>query len=488
MRNCMVLIILLFIVLLVSSCQGYEAVSTVKFITQHGFSVERMPDWYLIHAVKQPPWKIHYGFDDNNKCHSSGVVDKDDFEQQLKESIVKAVQLWLQPLREGSNEIVTTFELELKDTVSVVEKSLIDMRAEQKIAIEEDDLPHFRITFNCMESEGKFPEGTEEYPRSFVMLGTVPQVFMFHYRKPAKTCGEGSDTNCVATEERDQSEIFPHDKMSSEHMFMMTTLLHEVGHAFGLKDVYVETDEDVQKRRESFNRSTGGSERTVGKQPNSIMGVASIIGLREKEEEGEEEFVITTDDEEAIKWLYLQAHEGVALNICPTDYEMEKDTEGCVPRFPLIFAVREGDITIVQRLLEDDSIDINSCDRHGNTALFYAQQGKYGHGDTMEQLLLSKDADTTVECAAVDQTKAEPPDTVVAEADATEVVATEAGATTKAFNLKEKLRCSTLAHHDVSRHKLLLLLLMLPAMLSFPLVSVSLKLPMTRSKPSIFRS
>ena len=111
MRNCMVLIILLFIVLLVSSCQGYEAVSTVKFITQHGFSVERMPDWYLIHAVKQPSWKIHYGFDDNNKCHSSGVVDKDDFdkddfEQQLKESIVKAVQLWLQPLHEGGAEIV----------------------------------------------------------------------------------------------------------------------------------------------------------------------------------------------------------------------------------------------------------------------------------------------------------------------------------------------------------------------------------------------
>ena len=462
----MVAIILLLGAWQVSSCQGYEAVSTIKFITHHGFSVERMPSWYLIHAVKQSSWKIHYGFSDNNQCQSSRVVDKDDFERQLKASLVKAVQLWLQPLRAGSDELVATFELKLQDTVSIVEKSLIDMGADQQVAIEEDDPAHFRITFNCTKSQDQ-----GEYPRSFVMLGTVPQVFMFHYRKPAKDCGEGSDTNCVVTEERDQSEIFPHDKMSAEHMFMMTTLLHELGHIFGLKDVYIETDtsDNKQEMRAGINYSTGGSEKTVGKQPNSIMGVASIIGLREGEEG---EFVLTTDDEEAVKWLYLQAHEGVALNLCPTDYEMEKDTDGCVPRFPLIFAVREGDMQLAKKLLaEDDSIDIDTCDRYGNTAVFYAKQGKHGHGDQMEQLLLDAAADPTAKCAVMAQPKAEQPDIVVAEAEETAAEATAAGATAQAFNLKEKLRCSTLAHHDVSSNNLLLLLLILPALLSFPLVA-----------------
>ena len=439
MRSCRVVIILLLGMWQVSSCQGDEAVSTVKFITHHGLRVERMPEWYLIHKVKQSSWKIHYGFSDNNRCHSSGIDDNAGFEQELRASIIEAVKLWLQPLRDNHDGIVNTFELQLKDTMAVKERSLREMGAEQKVVIEADDPAHFRITFNCVPSEAK-----EVYPRSFVLLGKVPQVFMFHYRAPAGG--------------KDQRDAFPDDKMSSEHMFMMTTLLHELGHIFGLKDVYIEPSKGRQSLRTGINYSTGGSDKTVGKQPNSIMGVASIIGLREKK------FVITTDDEEAIKWLYLQAHEGVALNACPTDYEMEKDTDGCVPRFPLIFAVREGDKKLAKQLLAAGSIDIDSCDRYGNTALSYAQQGKHGHGQAVAKLLLDAGADPTTTCSPTAQ--------LAAVQTATEEADTYTDKTASAADHKDKFRCSTLTHHDVSGNKLLLLLLMLPALLAFPLHQV----------------
>lgn len=437
MRSCIVVIILLGM-WQVSSCQGNEAVSTVKFITYHGLRVESMHEWYLIHKVKQSSWKIHYGFSDNGRCNTS---NGDNFENQLRNSITEAVQLWLQPLQDEHDKIVNQLELQLKGTLAVNEQSLLEMGAEQKVALEAGDPAHFRITFNCVPHEAK-----EVYPRSFVLLGKVPQVFMFHYRAP-----DGG---------KDQRELFQHDKMSDEHMFMMTTLLHELGHIFGLKDVYIEPHKGNQSLRAGINYSTGGSDKTVGKQPNSIMGVASLIGLRGGK------FALTTDDEEAIKWLYLQAHEGVALNACPTDYEMEKDTDGCVPRFPLIFAVREGDTNLVRELLKDASID--SCDRYGNTALFYAQQGKHGHGQAAAKQLLDAGADPSATCSATAQLQASPP----ASTAAVQTAAGEADKTASAADHKEKLRCSTLTHHDVSGSKLLLLLLMLPALLAFPLHQV----------------
>lgn len=476
MRGHVVKILLLLSVEQVSSCSGYEAVSTIKFITNHGFSIERMPSWYLIHTVKQSSWTIHYGFSDNNYCHSSGVVNKGGFEQQLKASIIKAVELWLQPLRDGNNNIVNKFELKLKETVPVVEKDLSSKGVTKKVALEEDEdqEAHLRITFDCMGYDGSIPEGRKRYPRSFVMLGTVPQVFMFHYRSPAVVCDEESADDCVGSQERDQSEIFPHDKMSDEHMFMMTTLLHELGHTFGLKDVYIETDKKVAEERleigESINHSLGGSEKTVGKQPESIMGVASLIGLREmNEEEDKLEFFITTDDIEAIKWLYLQAHEGVALSVCPTDYEMEKETDGCVPRYPLIFAVREGDSDLVDLLLQDGGIDLDSCDRYGNTALYYAQQGKHGHGDDIKKALLDAgaNADRAATCNAVPQPKASPVvETKTKQIDASEQLSSLTDEIKE--KLKQQLSCSTLAHHDVSSNKLLLLLLLLPLLPYFP--------------------
>ena len=458
MRNYLGSMPLLLALLL--SCSEYGDVGQVKFITQHGFSMKMVPAWYLTHAVKRSSWTIHYGFSDNQRCHSSGIVDRNSFEQQLKDSIVKAVQMWLQPLRVKHNDLVKDFALVLKDTTPATDTDLLGMGAEYEIAREQDDDELLRITFNCMAHEGEIPAGKKEYPRSFVQLSTSPQVFMFHYSKPGIDCVENANDSCEPVAERDQREIFPNDKMSGEHMFMITTMLHEMGHAFGLGDVYVETDEEAGKKREGLNSSTGGSERTVGEQPESIMGIASIVGFRH------DYLALSSDDEEAIKWLYLQAHENVRLDTCPTDYVEEESTHGCVPRFPLIFAVREGNMDAVSELLENGSIDIDTCDRHGKSALYYAQQGQHGHGQNLVELLEESGANPDIECPVIEQPKVTPTPapTLTPIAKITKTVLTK-----NSFNLREQLKehlsCGTLASHPALPSGVLWLLLLLPALL-----------------------
>ena len=423
-------------------------VGEAKFITYHGLKMKEMPIWYLINAVEQSEWTIHYGFSDNEKCNSSGVADTDDFEQQLKDSVEKVVQLWLQPLREQFDNIVTTFVMEHRETVPVTaeNKLLFSFGAGQQVPADPDAPAHLRITFHCMQREGK-----GQYPRSFIEMGTSPQVHMFHFRSAAEEGKE--DKACHAGGECDQNELFPDDRMSSEHIFMLTVMVHEVGHAFGLGDVYIEPEpkETSPTTRDTINYSTGGSEKTVGKQPHSVMGVANIVALQDGE------LLITPDDEEAIKWLYLQAHQSAPLDACPSDYVEEKATNGCIPRFPLILATREGDYQAVLKLLEDDAIDLDSCDRYGNTALFYAQQGKHGHGDEIATLLQESGASQSVTCATAPQKQAEKEEHIPL---TTEDVS-QADATTKSNKL-DQISCSTLAHSHPSAHLLLLLLLLLP--------------------------
>ena len=437
------------------SCREDGMVGEAKFITFHGLKMQEMPAWYLIHVVDQAEWTIHYGFSDNSFCSTSGVGDTSAFEQQLKDSVEKVLLLWLQPLREQFDNIVDTFVMENRDTVPVTEENKLpfSLGAKQQIPLDQDAPAHLRITFHCMQREGK-----GQYPRPFVEMRTSPQVHMFHFRSKAE---EGKEENaCGEGGECDQSEIFHNDKMSSEHMFMITTMVHEIGHAFGLGDVYIEPEGNSPSKRDSINYSTGGSERTVGKQPHSVMGVANIVALSD---DGEP--MITPDDEEAIKWLYLQSHQRAPLDACPSDYIEEKETNGCLPRFPLILAVRKGDYEAVEKLLEeDDTIDIDSCDRYGNTALSYAQQGKDGHGTKMVTLL--KDdfgANPSVTCTPVPQEQVERDENLpLTTADATQAAATAEG--NKLDQLKEKISCSTLAHARPATNTLLLLLLLLPVL------------------------
>ena len=299
MCKCWKILVLCLVVGWTATCREDEMVGEAKFITFHGLKMKAMPPWYLIHAVDQVDWTIHYGFSDNNTCKfDSGIVDTDNFEQQLLESLEEVLNLWLQPLREPFSNIVDTFIMEHRDTVPVTAEDTLpySLGARQQVPLDEEEPAHLRITFHCMKREG---EG--QYSRPFIEMRTSPQVHMFHFRSKADEGKEGEP--CSQGGDCDMSELFPDDVMSGEEMFMITVLVHEIGHAFGLGDVYIEPDEKAQSKRDSINYSTGGSEKTVGQQPHSVMGIANQVALRNGEP------IITPDDEEAIKWLYLQAHQ-----------------------------------------------------------------------------------------------------------------------------------------------------------------------------------
>ena len=111
--------------------------------------------------------------------------------------------------------------------------------------------------------------------------------------------------------------------------YSRSTLLHEIGHAFGLADTYVEDDEDLHR----FSiKSGGGLNYTVGKQPLSVMS-----GLSYVEVDPDEDSLLGNDDIDGIKWLYRYFHQrDTDVETCPSDYEFEiidrtKNISGCRP-------------------------------------------------------------------------------------------------------------------------------------------------------------
>lgn len=231
---------------------------------------------------------------------------------------------------------------------------------------------------------------------------------------------------------------------------MMTSIIHELGHAFGLADTYAIPKGGSNTGKESINYSTGGSKKTVGQQPMSMMGFASLVGVG-----SEGEPFITVDDVEGIRWLYRLAHAKASTNECPEDYVRENDTLGCAPRYPLIFAVKRGDLATVFYILQDDNTTINICDQHGKTALFYAKQHHERHGSNLAKFLLKYDADPSMVCAKDKQLVNN------RVANITDVQSTAAEADPYGYRDGANTGCGTLGHVSSSEHTLLLLLVLL---------------------------
>ena len=150
-------------------------------------------------------------------------------------------------------------------------------------------------------------------------------------------------------------------------------LIHELGHAIGLGDTYVGRNEAVR------SMTKGGLRNTIGTQPASIMAGSRLFqhNLR----------FISIDDEKGIVWLYKVIQEGLAINDCFfADYKFESSPNGCVPKYPLIFEVMQGhEVYALELLNTDTSIDVNSRDESGSTALHYAVV--HGSENVMNALL-----------------------------------------------------------------------------------------------------
>ena len=143
-------------------------------------------------------------------------------------------------------------------------------------------------------------------------------------------------------------------------LFIKFSLVHELGHAFGLGDTYVDA---------SHNRvSTGGLPGTSGKHPASVM--AGINNL------GNSPFYIAEDDKNGILWLYKYLYEDLPPSDCFfPDYVRVKRDGDCEPKYPLIFEVKHSLRKFVEMILRDDpTLDINARDSSGFTALHHAVQ------------------------------------------------------------------------------------------------------------------
>ena len=169
--------------------------------------------------------------------------------------------------------------------------------------------------------------------------------------------------------------------------YRLTTLLHEVGHAFGLADTYIDSSPGIMASRFSI-ASTGGDSSVIGKQPLSVMNKHSLVALDHLDE-----IDITDDDRNGIEWLYRRYVIGdVKSTDCLGDYQFEASTNGCTPKYLFIHTARQGNIDAIDRLLKGDSkIDINQQDSLGNTALHYAATKEYRdlHGDKLYLYLQS---------------------------------------------------------------------------------------------------
>ena len=143
-------------------------------------------------------------------------------------------------------------------------------------------------------------------------------------------------------------------------------LLHEIGHAFGLLDTYIRPHLTLEELRVS----RGGIGRTIGHQPGSVMSSHNVPLPHGTG--------ISQDDANGIVWLYKFYHENLPLEDCIfPDYELEKDPEGCRPKYPLIFEIKYGrediaELFALEVIRDDENTDINAKDGDGMTALHHA--------------------------------------------------------------------------------------------------------------------
>ena len=272
----------------------------------------------LVKKVHAPQWRIGYNF----VFGCAGAFKPK--EKELKAAMTKALRVWLQPLRELYPDKVFT------DDFLFVRQP--DMKAcwDNGEARQQVDT---RITFTCQVAASSALVGGVDTPDVCMRKGTaINGVFLF-------------------------------------------SLAHELGHAFGMKDTYTR----------GIRVSTGGLARTEGQQPSSIM--AGLPGLQRRRPFP----YLKEDDKNGLIWLYQYYHEDQPAGDCFfPDYvpvaDRLKTWRSCEPRYPLIYEVKHGAVQNVLTILHDDPhLDLNGRDTGGNTALHYAV--RRGQVEIVEALL-----------------------------------------------------------------------------------------------------
>ena len=335
-------ILFLTIVTVLGACREGHVAETkfVAFDQERGYWFGGPP--FLIKKVHARQWHIAYVFADNNRC---GNRFSGRYGEQLLAGVSSTLRVWLGALADKQN-VVDDFRYELRRARPArfpLHYSLLEKK------------PDLAIVFYCHRG------------RSFMRTNPVPSLHILR-----------------ASDDSD------HNRLTDLRYYRASTLLHELGHAFGLGDTYVDKSK-LARRLKRYNHSDGGAKTTTGKQPIAIMNHHHHVALDNKGG-----LRLAADDRDGMQWLYGRyiAKDTKRKN-CPHDYNHERSTKGCAPVYQLIFAVKHGVWRVVDDLLSDDAdIDINTQDELGNTALHYAVRAT--QGNDLYYYLLDKGADDSI--------------------------------------------------------------------------------------------
>ena len=328
-----------------SYCQLVDNESGSKFVAfiqeDSGFDSGQK---FLIRSVHKPSWRIGIGFSDNNDCDNSfSALHKN----ELRAGISEALRVWLTPLADKAS-IVDNFNYVPRESFLPVPPLIPGQNI--YLLRDSNNTLDLEIVIRCTAG------------RSFALRrgGRVSTINLF----------------------RDRIRPTVNNALTSLRRSHKVVLLHELGHAFGLGDTYVD-----QRNIFRYSRSDGGSRHTAGKQPLSIMNSIYLVSSSFYQ------YRLADDDVAGIRWLYRYYIERniSAISDCPVDFVYERNTKGCSPRYPLIFAVRQGDMETIKNLLKDDrTVDLAQKDNLGNTALHHAAKRTRGHGNRLYLFLRGK--------------------------------------------------------------------------------------------------
>lgn len=348
--------ILLVFLLAVISCKEEHEQSDPSYV-----ALEHNSAWYikaglLIKKVHDKSWTIAFGFSDNARCGSEFT---DNHLSQLKDQLTKVLKLWLKPLYDIQDKP--------KNDLTIDEPLVAKFDYEERTVV---DVKYEATTRKELTGEKDYVMGLIvrcEAGRSYALSDFSGGPTLVHLLKVSSEMQRNAITDLKR--------------------YRLTTLLHELGHAFGLADTYIDKSPGTMASRFSI-ASAGGDSYAIGNQPLSVMNYHSLVALNHLDE-----IDITDDDRNGIEWLYRRyIKESVGENECPDDYQYEASTNGCKAKYLFIHTARQGNIEAIDRLLRDDmEIDVNQQDSLGNTALHYAAIKEYRelHGDKLYLYLQS---------------------------------------------------------------------------------------------------
>ena len=364
---------IILVLLLISGCKtAGPDVSEPEFMTfaqddPHLWNIMELlgaNERYLVKKVHEKSWDIDYGFAPN--CSEN---KREQLRPRVIEAIHRVVNLWLNPIRAMRKAI--------KDgrfnSDPIIDHQKPPPALVSKFNIHEKEVMLFKkinqqklySTFNLNTIMGKLEKGDSEGLDLLLQLPELSVVF---------NCNKG---RAVMQPRFNTINIYQQVAKTNipETEFPFATLLHEVGHTFGLADTYV----DPQHPMRDHMVSSGGSIHTVGHQPISVMGPHPFLFFTSYDD-----VKPTIDDRNGIFWLYAYIHMNkLNLDTCPPGYQkelFERDKEGnptiaCRPKNPLLFAMASRNYSTARAVINDKntSIDINArTHEQGFTALHYA--------------------------------------------------------------------------------------------------------------------